>query len=118
MIEIYILIIIFVYITIQILLISNTKKNCDSNELETYKNIATPCKCKGGLYMSQGDSERAKLCKTYLNTEEHQQQDINYKCNTGDAGKKNKLFKYTPYIDDNWNHTCGSNINNNICKNI
>ena len=95
---------------------TNTSSSCD--ELETYKNKATPCKCRGGLYMSQSDSERAKLCREYLNTEKGKLDMMNYECNVGDKGRKNKLFEFTSYIDDNWRHSCGSNINHNICKNI
>ena len=117
MIEIYILMVIFIYITLQLLSVTSTL-NCEDNEMESFTNTATPCKCKGGLYMSQGDSQRAKLCRKYLTTDEGKQAVMNYECNTGDRGRKNKLFEFTSYIDDNWNHNCGSNINHNICKNI
>ena len=109
--------VIFIYITIQLLSVTSTL-NCEDFELETYKNKATPCKCKGGLYMSQGDSERANLCKKYLTTEQGKLDVMNYECNTGEKGRKNKMFEFTSYIDDNWNHSCGSNINHNTCKNI
>ena len=95
---------------------STNSSSCD--ELETYKNKGTPCKCKGGLYMSQSDSERSKLCRDYLNTEQGKIDMSNYECNYCEKGKKNKLFEYTSYIDDNWKHNCGYNINHNICKNI
>ena len=115
MIEIYIILFVFVYITIQILISTNTS-NC--NNFELYKNKATPCKCRGGLYMSQSDSERSKICRDYSTTKEGNIDMMNYECNIGDKGRKSDKFVFTPYIDDNWKPNYPNNLNNNICKNI
>ena len=68
-----------------------------------------PKLCRGGPYMWQGDSERAKYCRKLAATPEGEAQIKRYECGKGMIGMPGCGFKYTPMSDDCWrNQRCDS----------
>ena len=68
-----------------------------------------PKLCRGGPYMWQGDSERAKYCRKLAATPEGDAQIKRYECGKGMIGMPGCGFKYTPMSDDCWrNQRCDS----------
>ena len=60
--------------------------------------------CKGGPYMWQGNSPRAKMCKNLYSTQEGRDKINRYECGAGYTGMPGKNFRFTPVSDGNWNN--------------
>ena len=58
--------------------------------------------CRGGPYMWQGDSERAKYCRALADTKEGSEQISRYECGSGYTGMPGGGFKYTTMSDSCW----------------
>ena len=66
-------------------------------------------KCRGGPYMWQGSSEKAKFCRNLASTPEGADEINSYQCNTGYTGMPGCNFKFTPMSNDLWqNEMCDS----------
>ena len=52
--------------------------------------------CRGGWYMNQGDSCRAKMCQKLASTKEGQEELTRYNCGPGFNGMPGCGFEYTP----------------------
>jgi hypothetical protein len=68
----------------------------------------TPAKmCRGGAYMFQGDSKKAKFCQDFVETPEGKKDMCRYQC-SGPPGLYNgypgKKFEYTSQSDAHWNN--------------
>lgn len=67
--------------------------------------VSDEAMCKGGNYMWQGDSEKAKRCRELASTTEGKCAIGKYNCGNGYEGKPQKLFEYTPQSNDQWKNT-------------
>jgi hypothetical protein len=70
--------------------------------------------CQGGAYMNQGDSPRAKMCRSMMMTPEGQEDINRYKCNKGFIGMPKGTgvhgFNFSPDSNSNWkNERCMNN---------
>jgi hypothetical protein len=78
-------------------------KNCP----ESFWDISPFAGCKGGPYFWQGDSEQARMCRAFAETEEGRCGISSYNCPTGYIGQPGLPFLYTPLSDANWkNERC------------
>lgn len=87
-------------------------QHIDNQHIDNYQllDIDLVQKCRGGDYMSQGDSFNAKICREFQNSKCGQELINKHKCNVGDSGYNHPQFTYTPQSDDNWNNAqCADN---------
>ena len=88
------------FYTIIIAILFSIAQLCDQSE--TFTLPLMPCACKGGEYLYQGDSERAKMCRKLYSTDEGKKAIQACECSGGQAGRPPNLFEYTPDSDDCW----------------
>ena len=58
--------------------------------------------CRGGSYMHQGSSPRAKFCRNLASTPEGKAEIQRYECGSGFTGMRGGGFKFTPLSDGCW----------------
>lgn len=83
--------------------------NKSNNTVDRYQKLEiSPYKlCRGGLYMNQGNSERAKFCQEYAKSAEGKEMLSKYSCPLGNSGMNKKEFQYSALSDSNYeNATC------------
>lgn len=74
--------------------------------------------CKGGSYMWQGDSNRAKFCRHLASTQEGLDLINSYDCGAGFTGMPGKGFQFTPISNNCWkNERCDTPASCNIRQN-
>ena len=61
--------------------------------------------CKGGPYMAQGDSERAKMCRELQESPEGKCEINSYNCAKGYRGQPGGMFQFNPESDARWENT-------------
>ena len=65
--------------------------------------------CRGGPYMWQGDSGRAKFCRDLYSTPEGKAEINRFECGAGFTGMPGRDFEFTPISDQHWrNKRCDS----------
>jgi hypothetical protein len=60
--------------------------------------------CRGGSYMYQGNSDRAKFCQELESTPEGQAEINRYDCGKGYNGMPGNHFEFTPDSNNLWNN--------------
>lgn len=74
---------------------------------EDFWDVSPFAKCKGGPYMWQGDSENARMCRSFAETPEGRCGISSYDCRKGYDGQPMLPFIYTPLSNDKWaNERC------------
>ena len=75
--------------------------------------------CRGGAYMNQGDSERAKFCRKLASTPSGLAAISRVSCGAGFVGGgEGSNFKFTPISNGNWqNERCDGEISCNVDDN-
>lgn len=74
--------------------------------------------CRGGPYMWQGTSPRAKFCQALASTPEGREKIASYECGAGYSGMPGKGFQFTPDSNSTWNNArcdtpSGCNVRDN-----
>lgn len=65
--------------------------------------------CRGGPYMWQGDSNRAKFCRNLASSKNGQELINSYECGAGYSGTPGDGFNFTPLSNGCWhNEQCDS----------
>lgn len=60
--------------------------------------------CRGGSYLYNGDSPRAKFCQALASTPEGQAEIDSYECGSGFSGLPGKGFQFTPESNSMYNN--------------
>ncbi len=69
---------------------------------EGFWDVSDASRCKGGLYMFQGNSPEAKMCREMASTESGKIAISGYNCPTGFIGSPGLPFAYSPLSNDKW----------------
>jgi hypothetical protein len=92
---------------------------------EGFWDITPGAMCKGGMYMMQGDSEEAKMCRQMAETPEGRCAIASYNCAKGLNGVPSREFVHTNLSDDNYQNTscdkgatCGCSEDTGMCGDI
>ena len=83
------------------------KSTCSKNNTPFY--ISAAKYCKGGLYLQQGNSPKARFCRQFYTTPAGINEMSKYTCPYGQDNGYPLNFKDTPMSDKNWK--------NEMCKN-
>ena len=77
----------------------------------------TPGKlCRGGPYMWQGNSKKAKMCRRMAESKEGKKQINRYQCPSGFSGMPLNNWSYTPVSGPGWqNQRCEDSKNQQLC---
>lgn len=77
------------------------KTNCDK---EGFWEISKGAQCKGGEYLYQGDSPRARMCRELESTPQGRCEISSYNCPTGFVGQPKNPLYFSQLTDDDWNN--------------
>jgi hypothetical protein len=72
------------------------------NSSEPFWDVSPEARCKGGLYLMQGDSDRAKACRAMTETEAGRCALASQNCPTGFNGVPRVPFYYSRLSDDSY----------------
>lgn len=75
-----------------------------NDSIDSYRafEISPGALCKGGVYMHQGDSPEAQMCRAMAQTPEGRNELAAYNCPTGYIGQPGRQFVYSSDSNDNW----------------
>ena len=97
----------FLYVT-NIIKEKYKSTNCSKDNTPFY--ISAPKYCKGGLYLQQGNSPKARFCRQFYTTPAGKNEMSKYTCPYGQNFGYPLNFEDTPMSDNNWkNEMCNEN---------